>query len=122
MTNVKFIKCEVIANRLMIEVFDDKTGKPVTEKKVDMYNNEYVETKETIYRRGDIITLPEDVVKRLGGSIEVVMAPVVMEPVEDEPVEPKEGEFKDTSGGETVADIIPKEPKKSTTRKTTAKK
>ena len=103
-----FIKCEVMMNRLMIEKFDGKTGEPIIEKKTDIYGNKFKEVMEVIYRRGDIIALPESVVKKLGKSIAVVMAPVTMEEVIEPESKPEKGELKGAATGKTVEEIIPK--------------
>lgn len=105
----KFIKCEVMMNRLMIEQFDGKTGKPIVLKKVDMDGTKYNETAQVIYRRGDIVAFPEDTVKKLGASVKVVMAPVTMEEVIESDPEPEKGELKGTVTGKTVEEIIPKD-------------
>jgi len=120
---VKFLKCVVTAKKIMIEEFDKKTGKPVVETKTDMYGNKYEETKQKIYRRGEEVSFPEKVVKKLKSSVEVVTAPVFEQPVAEEPEEPKKGELKDNDKGETVADMIPKEePKKTTSKKSASTK
>lgn len=104
----------------MIEEFNKKTGKPVVETKTDMYGNEYEETKQKIYKRGEEASFPENIVKKLKSSVEIVTAPVFEQPVEEEPEKPKDGEIKDNDKGETVADMIPKEESKKTTTKKTA--
>jgi hypothetical protein len=118
---VKFLKCVVTAKKIMIEEFDKKTGKPVVETKTDMYGNKYEETKQKIYRRGEEVSFPEKVVKKLKSSVEIVTAPVFEQPIEEEPEEPPEGKIKSNDKGETVADMIPKEESKtkSTTKKST---
>lgn len=108
----KFFKCKVKMSHLRISEFDDN-GEPVVVEKADMFKNKYMETVEKTYKRGDIIILPEPVIKKLGASVELVMAPVETVPIEADPSEmedkePPEGDFKDDIKGDTVAEKFPK--------------
>jgi len=108
----KFIKCVVKVSRLRIEEFDSVTGKTISSVKKDWNGAEYVETKEVTYLRGAEVAFPEAVVKKLGRSVEVMMAPVVMEAVTEPAYEAPEGSFKDESKENTVANLIPKDKPK----------
>lgn len=109
---VKLYNCTVMMSQLRTNVLDSN-GEPVIVKKKDMLGAEYSESQEKTYRRGDIISLPEAVIKKLGKSVEMVMVPQIEEPVEYVPEEVKNGEFKDSGREKTVAEIIPKEEKGS---------
>lgn len=115
MAKTKFFKCMVKMSHIKIEEFDDE-GNPVIVEKMDLFKNKYMETVEKTYKRGDVIILPEAVIKKLGKSVEMVMAPVEMMAVEADPNEVieedgPEGEFKETEDGDTVAKMIPKPSK-----------
>ena len=105
---VKLIKCIVRMNRLRLEQFDSN-GKAVVIEKQDMFGTQYPETQEVTYRRGDTVSLPEAVIKKLGKSVEMVMVPQVEEPVVSEQTIPADGELKSSGRERTVAEIIPKD-------------
>lgn len=105
---IKLIKCIVRMNRLRLEQFDSN-GKPVVIEKQDMFGTQYPETQEVTYRRGDTVSLPEAVIRKLGKSVEMVMVPQVDEPVVSAQVIPLDGELKSSGRERTVAEIIPKD-------------
>lgn len=107
---IKFVKCEVLMSHLRIESFD-KNGKPIIVEKKDMFGNKYKETEEVTYRRGEIISLPEGRIEKLGKSVGMVMVPQVEEPEIYVPEIPKDGELKASDHEKTVAEIIPKDEK-----------
>ena len=112
-TNVKLIKCEVTMNQLRMAVLD-KDGEPVILDKEDMFGNKYKETVEATYKRGEIISLPEAAIKKLGKSVAMVMVPQVEEPDVAEEAVPSDGEIRESGTEKTVADMIPKDiPKKA---------
>lgn len=105
----KFIVCKVLMNLLMVEEFDRKTGEPIMVEKTDFDGKtKYTEVKTMTYKRGEEVALPEKIVKKLGPSVEIVMAPVVLEPLEEVEPETPKGELKPEKDGETVGDRIPK--------------
>jgi len=105
---MKFIKCKVMMSQLRIAVLDTN-GEPVIVEKVDMFDNKYRETQEVTYRRGDVVSLPESVIERLGKSVAIVMVPQVDEPVVEEQALPPNGEIRDSGRDKTIAEIIPKD-------------
>jgi hypothetical protein len=112
MAKTKFFRCKVRMSHLRIAVFDDN-GEPIIEEKQDLFKNKYMETLERTYKRGEEIILPEAVIKKLGKSVELVMAPVEAVPVEADPSEiteeeAPEGDFKEVAKGDTVAEKFPK--------------
>ena len=106
-TNVKLIKCEVMMNQLRMAVLG-KDGEPVIVEKEDMFGNKYKETVEATYKRGEVISLPEAVIKKLGTSVSMVMVPQVEEPMVVDEVVSTDGELRESKGEKTVADMIPK--------------
>lgn len=107
-TAVVFMKCRVLMNALMIEEFDRETGEPIIDNRMSYDKTPYSEKRIAKYKRNDIIALPEAVIKKLGNSVELVMAPVVLEPVEEVEEEAPKGELKPESNAENVAEMIPK--------------
>lgn len=121
-------KVRVLANRLVMEAFDDD-GKPIVVTKTDTFDESYQETLEVQYRRGDIIYLPMAEIEKRRNSLEMVLEPVKVGPViqdpkipeseELEPEEPEEASFKvpmtaeekDKDEEPTVAQLIPKKDK-----------
>ena len=114
-------KCEVTANRLVMEVLDDD-GNPVVVNKTDTFGQPYQETAEVQYRKGAIIFLPEAAIKPRLSSLKLVLEPVKVGPVLKESVRPAShdpGESKSTEKSEledvpdkkepTVSDLIPKD-------------
>lgn len=121
-------KCEVTANRLVMEVLDDD-GNPVVVSKTDTFGQPYQETAEVQYRRGDIIFLPEAAITPRLSSLKLVLEPVKIAPVLEnkkvakgnpEPVVSKD--LPDTKSGKddeevTVSDLIPKDKPQVTDEK-----
>jgi len=116
-------KCEVTANRLVMEVLDDD-GNPVVVTKKDTFGQSYQETAEVQYRGGDIIFLPEAAIKPRLSSLKLVLEPVKIAPVlEDkssdkvvpEPVVEKDPGTESTKDDKdvTVSDLIPKDKPKA---------
>ena len=95
-------KCEVVASKIMLEVFDNK-GNVKTIKTTDTNGRPNVKPQQHMIRKGDIVALPMDKITALGNSVKIVMAPVaaVMEEDDDAP------EDKGTKE-KTVAAQIPK--------------
>lgn len=85
------------------------SGEPNIIEKEDMFGNKYMETQEVTYRRGDTVSLPEAVIKKLGKSVAIVMVPQVDEPVVTEQEVPADGEIRDSGREKTIAEIIPKD-------------
>lgn len=117
MAKTKFFRCKVKMSHLRLAVFDND-GEPIVEEKQDLFKNKYMETLEKTYKRGDEIILPEAVIKKLGKSVELVMAPVEAVPIEADPSEmdaedAPEGDFKEANKGDTVAEKFPKPEEKS---------
>lgn len=120
---VNKFKCEVTANRLVMEVLDDD-GNPVVVSKTDTFGQPYKETAEVQYRRGDIIFLPETAIKPRLGSLKLVLEPVKIGPVlesknadKDDPELVVSEDLPDTNSTKddeevTVSDLIPKEKPK----------
>lgn len=116
-------KCEVTANRLVMEVLDDD-GNPVVVNKKDTFGQPYQETAEVQYRKGDIIFLPEAAIKPRLSSLKLVLEPVKVAPVLEsksvrkytpEPVVSEDTlDTKSTKDDEevTVSDLIPKDKPK----------
>jgi len=116
-------KCEVTANRLVMEVLDNN-GNPVVVTKTDTFGQSYQETAEVQYRRGDIIFLPEAAIKPRLSSLKLVLEPVKIAPVlqgkssdEETPEPVKSEDVSDTKSVKddkevTVSDLIPKEKDK----------
>lgn len=119
-------KCEVTANRLVMEVLDDN-GNPVVVSKTDTFGQAYKETAEVQYRKGDIIFLPEAAITPRLGSLKLVLEPVKIAPVlesasKDKPEPVVSEDLPDTNSTKddeevTVADLIPKEKPKVATEK-----
>lgn len=121
-------KCEVTANRLVMEVLDDD-GNPVVVSKTDTFGQDYKETAEVQYRRGDIIFLPEAAITPRLSSLKLVLEPVKIAPVLEskkvakgnpEPVVSKD--LPDTKSGKddkevTVSDLIPRDKPKASEEK-----
>jgi hypothetical protein len=105
---VKFIKCRVMMSQLRMAVLN-ASGEPNIIEKEDMFGNKYMETQEVTYRRGDTVSLPEAVIKKLGKSVAIVMVPQVDEPVVTEQEVPADGEIRDSGREKTIAEIIPKD-------------
>ena len=114
-------KCEVTANRLVMEVLDED-GNPVVVGKTDTFGQAYKETVEVQYRRGDIIFLPETAITPRLSSLKLVLEPVKIAPVlesknmaKDNPEPVVSKDLPDTKSGKddeevTVSDLIPKKP------------
>ena len=122
-------KCEVTANRLVMEVLDD-AGKPVVVTKKDTFGQSYQETAEIQYRKGDIIFLPKAAIKPRLSSLKLVLEPVKTSPVREDKsldkVAPESVVEKDldTEGDKevTVSDLIPKDKGSEEKPKTSAEK
>lgn len=113
-------KCEVTANRLVMEVLDDD-GNPVVVNKIDTFGQPYQETAEVQYRKGNIIFLPEAAIKPRLGSLKLVLEPVKIGPVlqnksldKDDPEPVVSEDLPDTKEEKevTVSDLIPREKDK----------
>ena len=113
-------KCEVTANRLVMEVLDED-GNPVVVGKTDTFGQAYKETVEVQYRRGDIIFLPEAAITPRLSSLKLVLEPVKIAPVLEsknvakdnpEPVVSKDLPGTNSTKDDeevTVSDLIPKD-------------
>lgn len=113
-------KCEVTANRLVMEVLDDD-GNPVVVSKTDTFGQPYQETAEVQYRKGDIIFLPDSAIQPRLSSLKLVLEPVKIAPVlqskssdKDTPEPVVSEDLPDTKEEKevTVSDLIPKEKAK----------
>ena len=117
-------KCEVTANRLVMEVLDDD-GNPVVVTKKDTFGQPYQETAEVQYRRGAIIFLPDSAIQPRLSSLKLVLEPVKIAPVlesksadKDDPESAESEDLPDTNSTKdneevTVSDLIPKDKSKA---------
>ena len=99
----RLLKCKVKAEKLMIEVFDNK-GNPKTYKTKDGAGNVIDKTEQQMLRKGAEVALPEDRIPGLGNAVELILAPVAVSEVDVDGTDADVPDVKDA----TVADKIPK--------------